>query len=1185
MYWNCNKLTEGMNAPVLRLRTLSGRELGPIPFVHNLRFTIQYSDVSTISFTVPYMQNGRLNPLYGALSSYMVVYTEAFGIYVLSSPTKSGDGISETKKVTGYSLEHLFSKKDLFLEEGTYNFWNPVSQSDTILGRILELDSTWVPGYVSPRLIDCYRTFDQYDSDALGFCYGDAMEKYKCVFVFDVYGENGKTINVYDATEDAPTVPIYLDYNNLVNTVGVEEITDNMATKLHLYGADRLSIRGVNPTGEDYIVDLGFFIQRGDMDIKAPGSDKTLADRVREWTADIASKQAYYTGLSSLQSSTTARKLSAEAELAELNVELESLNAQQSVMIQTVSIDKTQQSKLDEINGKISVKKAEISEKKSQINTIQGEVDGYTADMKGVVEKLSFSSYFTPEERKILNLYLLEGTLEEETFVSTDIDPSVSGAMSKTSGTVSIAPAKNVEGAVSQIAQISLADFGRTMYTLSGGVLSIPSSLLSADIVRGTLDIKSGESAEYVLTASLGKTSYGDHTFQSGLITINGNLSGLSSDIAAKTENEVTEYVGTSLNFSTTSANTYFTVNAGEFQRYSVAMELYDFGTDVLGESAWPDYEFNIDSANFLYQKKFAPFKDRLKLGSAIHLKLGSDGVKAAKLIGVELDFEDITKFNMTFSNRYQLQNGVEKWIDEIRSTTRSSGRFDANKSIYNLAANKTTQVDMFMQGLQHGTVDAIVSAKNKSVVFDGGGIHVGGDSNYQMRIIDNMIAMTKDGWQHVEVAIGRFSSPEGGETWGVNAELLAGKLIIGNSMVLQNPILDENNNPTGAMMFKVDGTGAWLYNSRIVLQGDNGLMLIDPKYGIAAGTNLLFDTNGTTVTPEFMDQAGDIAFDSDGMPKNANFFLDINDGGAYFRGKLLAKSGRIGGYTIEDGYLHSGEEKSYVALNGGVDVYPAYAIWAGHSSPDSLLCPFWVKKDGSMKAKNGSFDGGTFTDITANGGNFNDITASRGNFQNITVDGASTFNGILNAPKLTGTMNATNGWIEGCGIKVGKNDNVSNGYNFYVDSNGNVTINGGSISWDAITGTGAINQAINNAQSTADSAQSMANSAYALAQSNTLPSYIKSTYIDATTVQSPTLQGNIVVGGTFIGSTFKAQVSTGANQGFVLSTNSYGDIFRIYFNDMGGFGPQTVIRGNGGTLTFSNWSHIDGINVTATFA
>lgn len=237
MYLDYSKInSERKKQPMLRLRTLAGTELGPIPFVHDLSFKINYADVSEIEFTIPYMVDGKLNPMYGAVTGYKVVYTDTLGIYILTSPQKSGDGVGEEKTLRGYSLEQHFQTKKLYLEEGTYNFWNPANRTDTILERILELDPTWKIGYVAPRLIGCYRTFDEYDNDALSFCYGDAMEKYRCSFVFDVYT---KTINVYDADDEAEILPIYLSYKNLVDTVGVDEISDEFATKLCVYGSDK----------------------------------------------------------------------------------------------------------------------------------------------------------------------------------------------------------------------------------------------------------------------------------------------------------------------------------------------------------------------------------------------------------------------------------------------------------------------------------------------------------------------------------------------------------------------------------------------------------------------------------------------------------------------------------------------------------------------------------------------------------------------------------------------------------------------------------------------------------------------------------------------------------------------------------------------------------------------------------
>lgn len=162
-------------------------------------------------------------------------------------------------------------------------------------------------------------------------------------------------------------------------------------------------------------------------------------------------------------------------------------------------------------------------------------------------------------------------------------------------------------------------------------------------------------------------------------------------------------------------------------------------------------------------------------------------------------------------------------------------------------------------------------------------------------------------------------------------------------------------------------------------------------------------------------------------------------------RGKVSAIAGQIGGFTIEETFLHGGSGSSYVALNGsGSGTNSLYAIWAGSSNPANA--PFSVKKNGDLYAKNGTFSG------TVSGASFKDRTG----------------NSMMNsAYEFTADYLNLNGL------------NVGNG-NFVVDSSGNVSIRGSitmaagsSINWAYV-------QEVNPSQ---NSAYSLANSAIDYAQ------------------------------------------------------------------------------------------------------
>ena len=124
--------------------------------------------------------------------------------------------------------------------------------------------------------------------------------------------------------------------------------------------------------------------------------------------------------------------------------------------------------------------------------------------------------------------------------------------------------------------------------------------------------------------------------------------------------------------------------------------------------------------------------------------------------------------------------------------------------------------------------------------------------------------------------------------------------------------------------------------------------------------------------------------------------------------------------------------------------------------------------------------------------------------------------------------------------------------------SGGTTTIDGaciktGTIDAERINLTGAITfgdldtdaqNTINGISNTASDAMSKANSAYNLANSITIPNYIKSTYIDSTEIKSPTITGNnIAVYNTFqtIGYDGVNTVVTGY-MGATLGQDAYGN-------------------------------------------
>lgn len=1048
--------------PVLRLETLAGEVIGTIPHVFNLSFEINYSSLSQIQFDVARWTDGKENSIYDRLTGHKIIFTEALGIYVLLRPEISGDGLSEIKHITGYSIEQLRENKKLFLEEGTYNFWDPsLSNDDTVLGRILEMFPGWRAGSVDPRFIGKYRTFDSYDEDVLKFCYEDASEIYRCVFVFDVYK---KLINVYSADDSRGSIPIYLGYDNLVESANLTELSDEVKTKLHFYGEDGLTITPANPMGTDYLIDLSWYVENGDLDYKCDGSTMTLAGKYLAWKRDIQNHQEQYVGIASSWASAKSEVMADETKLQEAENELQVFVTEQSTCIQSFALETNQEGKdnrqaeLDGINKKIQAKENEIKSIQSQIEQSKQNADVYYQQIKAITDMLSFEGYFTEDEQAILTEYLFEDSVTEETFVASDISAGKTGRSSLFDGTVSLT------GSTIAMTQTSDPE-DRKIFAFESGKLTGENAAghdsFSGDVIRGTLETRES-TGECVLSIYFGSTTMGEKTNPSSTLTIRGIYSAMGHDVGPITQDGITENKGTRLSVHISPAtaddqvNQFYSASVTEYQRYSVARELYDFGMETIADASRPTFEFSIDSANFIFLQEFAPFRDALDLGKAVYVNLRQGESIEANIIGLTISYEDLSSLALTFSNRFKKRDGIVTLEGMIKNSYSSASRFEGSRFTYNRVVDHSTLVDSYINGNLNAAVQRVIAASNQSVIIDGAGIHVEEDSAdgklYGLRIVNDMIAMTDDGWSHAKLAIGRFFSEDtGGYHYAVNADVIAGRILIGTELVLESQaVTGSGENIT--KQFRFDSMGAWLNNATFVIQNNTGCILIHPEYGIVGGTNDLFTTKDTEVNPCFVDEHGNIMLDDDGFPTNSakdpvvNFYLDLKDGNAYFRGKIISTSGSIGGWKIEEGKLFSGSGESHVELNTSD---PIYAQWAG--ADEAANAPFWVKRNGEMR---------------------------------------STKVKILSAD-MSDDASEDDGWLVGCGIKVGKSEGAQDSdpeegrWNFFVDKDGNVTMKGninladGAITW--AEGESPITE---------------------------LPDYIKQTYIDRAKIMSPTIYG-----------------------------------------------------------------------------
>lgn len=1110
--------------PNFILRNLDGTPIGILGHILNPHGTFSYNEISEISFEYPAYDNGVKLDEYDLLTSMRVVDVEGYGQFILQKPIENDAAVEKKKSCKAYSLENELSGKKITLEEGTYNFWNPLSKESSIMGIILSEVPSWRIGFVSPNLIGKYRTYSVNDQAIYNFMKSDLQKTYGCIFDFDTYT---RTIHVRSVEDFISTKAVYLSSKNLIDNIEIEENIEALVTVLDVHGADDLDIRSVNPMGVNKIYNLDAYMNESYF-------SKEMITQWENWKQTFNSYQQTYFDISVEQSMLISRLVTENAVLADLEGELSGLESKKATLVQGVAMDSSLRDDLAAVKSEISAKEREINnQKKTVIAPIENKITALTNQLKNINQLTAFSAFFNEEQIAVLDRYFKCGSLTDSTFVATNTDSY------STDGTT-------VRGLASIFNLVSLNEIikteytsDKTFYSVRGGMIetSHSSLALDAEIVRGTLEVNSDNTFVLSLYLNDGKLN-NSTTFTGATLSMTGTL-GASVISSAST-----------LQFKTSTANVYFTRNVTEYQKRSIALELYDYAVERLNKLSSPTFYFSVESANFLALDDFVDFTKQFELGEKVYLHI-DDNVLEPIAMSVSIDFDDLSDFEIQFSDNYRL-NSKEFTLESILDQAISgSNSLDLNQYNYSnfVSSGAKTSVEQFMKSAIDAMKNNIMAGENNELKIDGTGLRCmkydeasGTYSPKQIWMAHNAIMFTEDNWESATIGIGEFTDKNFGTLYGIVLPALVGTLLAG-----QNLIIESEKQDGGVAVFKMDAEGASLHNASFNLFGSTGGRIdMGAILGLVGGDdpdNMFFydqfnnPTGVKTVNNKSVTKVDDL--DANDTP-NANFWLDM-DGGLYIKGVIDA----VGG--IFRGSLEVGGSTAF-----RVDAQGNLKIGGTATNPN-----FSVDANGNLIANTGTFKG------TVQGATYKD---SSGNI-------------MMNA-----NQQFKSDYLCLNGINVGNGQ-------FVVDSAGNVTVSGNikmgagsSIDWSQITeqnvsmslayiqATDAFNRAgtaydkAGNAYNLATDAYDYADNAYDLAYENRITdqkvfdiltgggkrfgifsdSSTNRLYINANYIRSGTIDADIVTLGSGWGGFACARGSTGIS--VTYGAKMYGSDENYYF-------------------------------------
>lgn len=1061
----------------------------------------------------------QVNPFYDKIEALRLVYLEGFGYFEIQDPEIVSDGIKEVKNVTAYGLEYTLSQKyleDFNINTGEINSMEVIYANEhktpikpitllnenpdlSLLDLALEKIYGWTIGHVDPSLKTMGRTFEISRASVYDFIVQDICENFNCFAVFDTINnkinlyaealitkhigdgkstsfmisppynsigtvsidsykttaytynlhtgelvfdeppENGAKIEITDGSQEQWMTDVYVTFDNLAQEVNVNYSADDIKTVLTVKGADNLDIREVN-MGLPYIVDLSYYYT-----IDWMGQD--LYDAYTKYIQTSTKSQAQYASNAKemLEISNhivyESQRLSLQYSIAE-NVTSTTVgtyyvrggtspnyyykevklpdeynaNVEHYYMMSGTDLNEDKFSKLYE-----ALQTYFVSEDKKDVSAIDEQKESFAFMEMYTIEILSntLSNATNLEQKNSAILSFLDEMWNQLGSVPLD--------------SLYYKPYKKIEATNIEAGWNDISNENYWRY--------YPVTLVINSIEK---EIKQRKAIIQEYQDEHNKLQKENNQIaDSTLIYNNFTHSQLVRLSAFLREDEYTDD-----NFVETESDTIDII-------MKTKQELLECGKIELSKLCEPKLAFSMDMANIYALPEFEPIINQFQLGNLITVAIRSDYIKRARLLAVDINFDDFSDFSCEFGELTNLRTPSSIHADLLASALSAGKSVASNASYWNKGAQTATETDL---KIQQGLLSAIggLYTSDKSVTIDDSGILLrrvtesGEFSPYQAWLTNNTILLSSDGFKEgstPRMGLGEFAI-DGRTFYGILAEAMLSGYIEGSTIV-------------GGTINIGDGT--------FVVESDGSVtMKASSIDGYVEEDNVISSINQSpekiAINANKISLAGkQINLTSDNITIDSTNFSVTKDGkisakNADIEGKITSSSGTIGGWTIYENLLRKETVvdnvtyQMYMQASDGVSTTNAFAVRQKNPDVSSWDVQFSVNYAGKMTAKNANITG--------------TITAKDGSIAGYNIGpGGCYSNAIYKRVAGDGTgvdyevgLKATSGDTDlAFYVKQSEDDWASNSNVFYVRNNGQLYAKNADVSGKITASSGKI--------------------------------------------------------------------------------------------------------------------------------
>lgn len=761
--------------------------IGGIPMTSDEEIVANFNEVSSLNFAC-YKVDESEDPdnIYEIISEKQNVFVDDVGFFTITDVTEHITDELTYKDISAESCETELKNKTMpaafYSQESNLDYaYNTTYRFDTLIEMLVRSIPRWSLSYVDESLSNKYRTFEDIseDTNILSFMLTEMQDAYECIFVFDILN---RYIYIYSQDNYVRMTDIHISNEDIVNSITVSRTSDDIYTAISVLGDSDINIAGVNPIGTNVLYRYDNYFN---------SMAKELADKIKAWQDLVESYEDDYYSYNSIYYEKLGERSNVQLELGRISTQMNMYQKCKDNVVATSG----------------------LTDSNALCFTVSGDK---AVQVANIVSEYNDSGTNIP----------LSQTFSEELTINGNKATTSNVAVGAVGSEISSLYIKNNEGVYTkQLTQSSTVSPDHFTYDSATKVLTFYTGQFPDGTKIGVFYHTNNSSAEDTIIVTnlikelndeIASLVFQQETQLSALDTINEELSAARENIEAihsavdmntYFSNEELEAISL-YTFEGEYKDEFITIT--ESMTYPQQLDqmkiLYDRAKIQLQKISTPTEQFSVDVENFIFQQMFQDWTEQLETGCLINVELKPGDIASLFLSNFTVNYED-ESLSMTFGNRYNKFDPKTLFDNVLGNISRTSNSINFIKdTIYPITSGEFNEIKNALSQMRLLSAGQAITSQYQDFIIDSTGItgkQRSGESEFypeQIKIVNNMIALTDDGWETCKLAIGKILMADGTYKYGVNAEVLMGDIILGNEL----HILGQNDNGDYVDIFSV---------------------------------------------------------------------------------------------------------------------------------------------------------------------------------------------------------------------------------------------------------------------------------------------------------------------------------------------------------------------------------------------